>query len=51
MDKISWGADTNGLNPSIPTTAKGHSSERSPAGTDTNTNADFVERTTPTPGT
>lgn len=50
VDHISWGSNTNGLNPSIPMTANGVSSERSPDGTDTNTNADFVSSNPPTPG-
>lgn len=51
IDQISWGNDTSILNPAPPDVATGHSLERSPDGVDTNTAADFVDRTTPTPGT
>ncbi|MBI2405602.1 signal peptidase I [Candidatus Microgenomates bacterium] len=51
VDHISWGSNTNGLNPSIPAaTSAGISHERDPDGIDTNTNADFVNRDPPTPG-
>lgn len=50
VDSMSYGDDTSQLNPSETDVAKGHSLERDPDGVDTNTNADFVDRTTPTPG-
>lgn len=50
VDQISWGSNTNGLNPSIPMTARGSSSERSPDGVDTDSASDFVETSPPTPG-
>lgn len=50
VDYISWGSNTDGLNPSIPVTVRGFSSERSPDGVDTDTKNDFVDRNPPTPG-
>lgn len=50
IDQISWESDTVILNPSITGVAEGHSIERNPAGLDTNTAADFVDRAIPTPG-
>lgn len=50
IDHISWGDNTNGLNPAIPRVSDGHSSERDPDGKDTDTAGDFVDRSTPTPG-
>ena len=50
IDKMSYGTDTTGLNPPATDVATGHSLERDPDGTDTDTAADFVDRTTPQPG-
>jgi len=51
IDHISWGSNTAGLNPSIPSVpSDGISSERNPDGTDTDTNADFINNEPPTPG-
>lgn len=50
IDQISWGNDTSVLNPSPPDVATGHSLERNPAGIDTDTFSDFVDRLTPAPG-
>jgi hypothetical protein len=51
VDHISWGSNTDGLNPSIPMVpSAGISVERNPDGIDTDTNSDFVEREPPTPG-
>ncbi len=51
VDHISWGSNTNGLNPSIPAVSSaGISSERSPDGKDTGLNTDFVDSNPPTPG-
>ena len=50
IDAVSYGDDTSGLNPAVPDVAAGHSIERNPDGVDTNTNSDFVDRVTPTPG-
>ena len=50
IDKMSYGVDTSGLNPSATDVASGHSLERNPDGLDTNTAADFVNRNPPTPG-
>ena len=50
IDAVSYGDDTSGFNPAVPDVAAGHSIERNPDGVDTNTNSDFVDRVTPTPG-
>lgn len=51
VDHVSWGSNTAGLNPSVTSVpSDGISIERSPHGTDTNTNADFVQSSPPTPG-
>jgi hypothetical protein len=50
IDQISWGGDVTILNPALPDVATGHSLERDPDGIDTDTNVDFVDRTSPTPG-
>ncbi len=50
VDEISWGTDTTILNPSVIDVAEGHSIERNPAGVDTDTAVDLVDRATPTPG-
>lgn len=50
IDQMSYGSDTTILDPSVPDVAEGHSLERNPAGVDTDTASDFVDRTTPTPG-
>ncbi len=50
IDHISWGSNIDGLDPSIPMVDRGHSSERDPDGKDTDTAADFIDRSTPTPG-
>ena len=51
VDRISWGNDISAFNPGIGIVADGHSSERDPDGKDTDTAADFVDRSVPTPGT
>lgn len=51
IDQMSYGTDSSILNPSAIDAADGHSLERDPDGVDTNTATDFVDRTTPTPGT
>ncbi|MBI2034250.1 MAG: lamin tail domain-containing protein, partial [Candidatus Levybacteria bacterium] len=51
IDQMSYGTDTTVLSPSASDVSDGHSLERDPDGLDTNTAADFVDRTTPTPGT
>jgi signal peptidase len=51
IDQMSWGTDTSAFTPSATDVAEGHSLERDPDGVDTNTAVDFVDRTTPTPGT
>lgn len=50
IDQISYGEDITAFNPSLPDVAQGHSLEREPDGADTDSNADFVNRDTPTPG-
>lgn len=51
IDHISWGSNVSAFDPSIPMTPADVSSERNPDGTDTNTNADFIDSNPPTPGT
>jgi hypothetical protein len=52
IDAVSWGDDKTAFDPPVlPIVAKGHSIERTSAGHDTNTAADWVERDNPTPGT
>lgn len=50
VDQMSWGTDTSVFTPSATDVAEGHSLERDPDGVDTDTAGDFVDRTTPTPG-
>lgn len=50
IDAIIFGNNTTQLNPAIGSSGTGHSLERNPDGIDTNTSSDFVNRTTPTPG-
>ncbi|MBM2820435.1 MAG: hypothetical protein HW405_195 [Candidatus Berkelbacteria bacterium] len=50
IDQISWSVNTSILNPAITGVAEGHSIEREPAGWDTNSSNDFIDRLTPTPG-
>lgn len=51
VDQMSYGDDVTAFSPAAPDVAEGHSLERNPVGTDTNTAADFVDRNPPTPGT
>lgn len=50
IDAMSFGSNTNQLNPSVPDVVIGHSLERNPDGVDTDTAADFDDITSPTPG-
>lgn len=50
IDAMSYGTNTSQLNPSVPDVASGHSLEREPDGVDTDSAGDFVDRTTPSPG-
>lgn len=50
VDQMSYGTNISVFNPSATDVAEGHSLEREPDGTDTNTAADFVNRTIPSPG-
>lgn len=51
VDQISWGTDITILNPSITDVAEGHSIARSPLGFDTDQSSDWIDNTTPNPGT
>jgi len=50
VDVMSYGDDTYAFSPACPDVTEGHSWERSPAGKDTDTAGDFVDRSIPTPG-
>jgi len=50
VDQMSYGNDKTAFDPACPDVAEGHSLERSPAGKDTDTAADFIDRYPPTPG-
>ncbi len=50
IDDMSYGSNTTAFSPSVPAPVTNHSIERDPDGVDTNTAADFVDRTTPQPG-
>jgi len=50
VDQMSYGNDKTAFDPACPDVAEGHSLEREPAGKDTDTAADFVDRYPPTPG-
>ena len=50
VDQMSYGADTTAFNPACPNVPEGHSLERNPSGKDTDTAGDFVDRSSPTPG-
>lgn len=50
VDGVSWGTNTDPLNPGATGVAAGSSLARTPMTTDTNTAADWAEDTTPTPG-
>ena len=51
VDAMNYGTDTSIWNPAATDVAEGHSLERDPDGDDTDLPADFIDRTTPTPGT
>lgn len=50
VDSVSYGTNTDAFSPSVVSPVSDHSIERDPDGVDTDTAADFVDRTTPTPG-
>lgn len=50
IDGVSYGSNIGAFSPSVPAPVANHSIERDPDGFDTDTAADFVDRTTPTPG-
>ena len=50
IDQMSYGFDMTAFIPSCPLVANNHSLARNPVGLDTNTKNDFIDRTTPTPG-
>jgi len=49
-DAVSWGDDAGVLSPPVATAAPGHSLERSAAGNDSDSAADFVDNASPSPG-
>ena len=49
VDAVSWGSSTFAFTPPAPDVGEGHSLERRPAGTDTDTAGDWVDRATPAP--
>lgn len=51
VDAMSYGEDTEELNPSVPGVLEGHSLARSPKGFDTDRHTDWYELTEPNPGT
>jgi len=51
IDQISWGDDISIFNPSVPGVVKGHSIARSLLGSDTDSATDWIDLTTPNPGT
>jgi hypothetical protein len=51
IDAMSYGSNTDAFSPAVTAPVANHSLERDPDGMDTNIAADFVDRTTPTPGT
>lgn len=50
IDKLSYGANIDIWNPSIPDVDEGHSLERVPGGQDNDAIADFIDQESPTPG-
>ena len=50
IDNMSYGTNTDAFSPSVTPPATEHSMERDPDGVDTNTATDFIDRSTPTPG-
>jgi hypothetical protein len=50
VDGLSYGEDTGVLDPAIPDVPAEHSLERVPAGRDTDTAADWLDQSVPTPG-
>lgn len=50
VDSLSWGTDVSVFNPAAPDPIAGHSLSRANVTTDTDTSADWVDLTTPTPG-
>lgn len=50
VDQVSWGSDTTAFSPAVKTVIVGHSIERSPFGLDTDTAADFIDQSQPSPG-
>lgn len=50
VDAVSWAGSTWAFNPSVPGVAAGHSIDRSPAGQDTDSAADWIDQPAPNPG-
>jgi len=50
IDQMSYGADNSIFDPACPNVARGHSLERKSLGKDTDTNDDFIDQVSPTPG-
>ena len=50
VDGVSWGSDTTVLDPSVPVALDGYSIVRQSPTTDTDTNADWTQTISPTPG-
>ncbi len=51
VDAVSWETDTYAFNPAVIDVSEGHSISRNPVGVDTNTAADWIDNSTPNPGT
>ncbi len=49
-DSVSWGNSAFAFDPPVPTVSPGHSVERKPAYTDTDTASDWIEQDAPNPG-
>jgi hypothetical protein len=50
VDAVSWGSSPWAFDPPVPSVGDGHSIERYPPNQDTNSAADWVDRSTPAPG-
>jgi hypothetical protein len=50
VDAVSWGSSPWAFDPPVPSVGDGHSIERYPPTQDTNSAADWVDRSTPAPG-
>lgn len=50
IDSVSWGTNTDAFDPAAPDVDEGHSLERNPVTTDTDTAGDWSDQETPNPG-